>query len=83
MKSDLLVLAVVATFSSFLSLSAYAAESEDSLAAAGERIRQTGAQLQADIKKARERLEEQEAREAIERKREVERAHQQAITEEK
>ena len=34
----------------------HAAEVDDSLAAASERIRQTGAQLQEDIKKARERL---------------------------
>jgi len=83
MKSHLLVLAVVVSFSSLLSLNAYASEADDSLAAAGERIRQTGVQLQADIKKARERLEAQEAREAIERKREAERERQQAIMEEK
>ncbi|MDP2265394.1 MAG: hypothetical protein Q8J70_02465 [Thiobacillus sp.] len=83
MKSHLLVLAVVTSLFSVLSLGAYAAEADDSLAAAGERIRQTGAQLQADIKKARERLEAQEAREAIERKRAAERERQQAITEEK
>ena len=79
MKSHFLALAVVTSLFSVLSPGAYAAEADDSLSAAGERIRQTGAQLQADIKKARERLDAEEAREAIERKREAEHERQQAI----
>ena len=85
MKSHFLALAVVTSLFSVLSPGAYAAEADDSLSAAGERIRQTGVQLQADIKKARERLDAEEAREAIERKREAERERerQQAIKAEK
>lgn len=83
MKSHFLALAVVTSLFSVLSPGAYAAEADDSLSAVGERIRQTGMQLQADIKKARERLEAEEAREAIERKREAERERQQAIKEAK
>ena len=57
--------------------------SEDAMESAGERIRQTGAQLQADIKKARARLEAEQAKAEANRKREAERARQQAIQEAK
>jgi hypothetical protein len=52
------------------------------LEAVGERIRQTGAQMQADLRKARARLEAQKAQQEAARKREAELARQQAIKEE-
>lgn len=58
---------------------AQASMSDEELAKVSERIRQTGAQMRADIKEARARLEAQEA----ERKREEERTRQQAIKEAK
>jgi hypothetical protein len=60
-----------------------ASVSADDLNSVSERIRQTGAQLQADIKKARARLDAQQAKEEAERKREAEQARQLAIKEEK
>jgi membrane protein involved in colicin uptake len=55
---------------------------EMDLEAVGERIRQTGAQMQADLRKARARLEAQKAHQEAVRKREAELARQQAIKEE-
>lgn len=55
---------------------------EVDLEAAGERIRQTGAQMQADLKKARARMEAQKAQDEAERKRAAELARQRAIQEE-
>lgn len=49
------------------------------LEAVSERIRETGAQMRADLKKARARLEAQKARQESERKREAEQARQQAV----
>lgn len=51
------------------------------LEAVGDRIRQTGAQMQADLRKARARLEAHKAQQEAERKREAELARQQAIKE--
>lgn len=68
-----------------LPLGAHSAGSEsmsaDDLASASERIRQTGAQLQADIKQARARHEAQQAKQDAERKREAELARLQATQE--
>src|SRR5574340_329309 len=55
---------------------------EMDLEAVGERIRQTGAQMQADLRKARARLEAHKAQQEAERKREAELARQQAIKDE-
>ena len=55
---------------------------EMNLEAVGERIRQTGAQMQADLRKARARLEAHKAQQEAERKREAELARQQAIKDE-
>ena len=85
-----------ATLVMLLSVCAQAAETERSkavsdpptvsaedLAAIGERIRQTGAQIRADIKEARARLDAQKAQEEAERKRDAEQARLQAIRESK
>lgn len=61
---------------------AAASVDEIDLEAVGERIRQTGAQMQADLKKARARIEAQKAQQEAERKREAELARQRAIKEE-
>lgn len=55
---------------------------EMDLEAVGERIRQTGVQMQADLRKARARLEAHKAQQAAERRREAELARQQAIKDE-
>jgi hypothetical protein len=52
--------------------------SADDLAAASERIRQTGAQMQTDLRVARARLEAKKAQQEAERKREAELARQRA-----
>lgn len=52
---------------------------EMDLKAVGQRIRQTGAQMQADLRKARARLEANKVQQAAARKREAEAARQQAI----
>lgn len=61
---------------------AAASVDEIDLEAVGERIRQTGAQMQADLKKARARMEAQKAQQEMERKREAELVRQRAIKEE-
>jgi colicin import membrane protein len=57
------------------------AADEMDLGAVGERIRQTGAQIRADLRKARARLDAKKAQEEAGRKREAELARQQAIKE--
>lgn len=61
---------------------AAASVDEMDLEAVGERIRQTGAQMQADLKKARARMEAQKAQQEAERRREAELARQRVIKEE-
>jgi hypothetical protein len=61
------------------SASAAVAVDEMDLKAVGERIRHTGAQMQADLRKARARLEAHKVQQAAARKREAELARQQAI----
>lgn len=79
---------VAAMLISLLPVCAHAAEAESGsgsavdemdLKAVGERIRQTGAQMQADLRKARARLEANKMQQAAARKREAELARQQAI----
>ena len=85
---------LVALLISLLPVSAHAADADSGsdeapasvdqmdLEAVGERIRQTGAQMQDDLKKARARLEARKARKEEERRREAELARQQEIKEE-
>lgn len=62
-----------------VSSEATTAVGEMDLEAVGERIRQTGAQIQADLKRARARMEAHKAQQEADRRRDAELARQRAI----